>query len=269
MKITNNWFPFGYNRDSKKARVFCFHYAGGSAAAFKHWTISCLTVEFIPVELPGKGTRISEPCFEKFDCLIEELLSGLMTAINNRPFYFFGHSMGAIIAFEAAYQLKCKYGIQPEKLIVAGRHAPHHPDPSMFKSHMDDEALIGELKRLNGTPREIMENKEILQFLLPIIRSDYRLHESYCYRGQKLNLPIIAHAGKRDYEANAAIMKYWNEVTDGPFALKEFDGNHFFVQNLGEEYLSELIRAVSRNDYGERSLYTVWNAQHSVKHHNY
>jgi medium-chain acyl-[acyl-carrier-protein] hydrolase len=253
MKLPNHWFPFEQNRDTqKKNRVFCFHYAGGSSAVFKHWAMSRLAVEFIPVELPGRGARISESCPENFDCFIEELLANLLAVIDSRPFYFFGHSMGAVIAFEAAYQLRNKYGIQPEKLIVAGRHAPHHPDPSPFKSYMNDEALIQELRRLDGTPREILEDREILRFLLPIIRSDYKLHENYRYRGEKLNIPIIAHAGKDDHEANAAVMQHWNEVTDGTFAIKEFDGNHFFVRDLGEVYLSELIRTVSQEDYNER-----------------
>ena len=253
MKNTNNWFPFARNQNIKKTtEVFCFHYAGGSSAIFKHWTVSRLPVEFIPVELPGRGARIAESCVENFDCLIEQLISSLIAVINNRPFYFFGHSMGAMIAFEAAYQLQKKFGVQPEKLIVAGRHAPHRPDLSFFKSHMSDEALIWELKRLNGTPREILENREFIQFLLPMIRSDYKLHESYNYQGQKLSIPIIAHAGKHDHEANAAIMQHWQHVTDGTFAIREFDGNHFFVQNLGEEYLAELVRAVLQADYNVR-----------------
>lgn len=243
MPGTNRWFPFAHNRSGgNHKRVFCFHYAGGSSVIFKQWAAAGRPVEFIPVELPGRGTRSAEACLENFDQLTEPLLSGLLQAIDNRPFCFFGHSMGAVIAFEAAWQLQTRYGLQPEQLIVAGRHAPHCPDPATFKSYMNDEALIRELKRLNGTPPEILENREILDFLLPMIRSDYKLHESYRYRGQNLNLPVIAHAGKYDHEANAALMRHWREVTAGSFALREFDGNHFFVQNLGEEYLAELMR---------------------------
>ncbi|WP_312203353.1 thioesterase II family protein [Anaerospora hongkongensis] len=253
MKNTNRWFPFTRNQESKKTtKVFCFHYAGGSSAIFKHWAVSRLPVEFIPVELPGRGARIGELCEENFDCLIEQLIPSLTAVINNRPFCFFGHSMGAMIAFETAYQLRQKYGVQPEKLIVAGRHAPHRPDLSFFKSHMDDEALIAELKRLQGTPPEILENKEFIRFLLPMIRSDYKLHESYAYRGQKLSIPIIAHAGKYDRDANAAIMQHWQQVTDGIFAIEEFNGNHFFVQDLGEAYLAELVREVLQTDSGVR-----------------
>lgn len=254
MQSTNKWFPFAHNRDGRKHKqVFCFHYAGGSSVIFKQWAAASRPVEFIPVELPGRGSRSAEVCLENFDQLTEQLLTGLLPAIDNHPFYFFGHSMGAVIAFEVAWHLQNRYRIHPEKLIVAGRHAPHQPDPSIFKSYMNDEALIRELKRLNGTPQAILENKEILGFLLPMIRSDYKLHESYRYRGQKLNkIPVVAHAGKHDHEANAVLMQHWREATDGDFALKEFDGNHFFVQKLGEEYLAELIREILQTDYDER-----------------
>ncbi|UHA73200.1 thioesterase II family protein [Paenibacillus sp. 481] len=249
MEMTNKWFPFGCQRDiDKEIRVFCFHFAGGSSAAFKHWTTPNLPVEFIPVELPGRGVRISEACMENFDDLIEQLMANLIKVLDYRRFHFFGHSMGAVIAFEAAYQLQDKFGILPEQLIVAGRHAPHHPDPSLFQSYMSDEALIAEIKRLDGTPKEILENREVMQFLLPMIRSDYKLHESYNYRGNKLNIPIIAHAGTDDPEADASLMQHWSEVTDGTFELQQFAGNHFFVQNLRDVYLVELINKVRQKE---------------------
>ncbi|MBD8499352.1 thioesterase II family protein [Paenibacillus arenosi] len=249
MQLNNKWFPFGCNRNLDNVdRVICFHYAGGSTSAFKRWTTSKLPVEFIPVELPGRGTRMSEPCMESFDELIEQLVANLIKVLDYRRFHFYGHSMGAAIAFETAYQLQHRYGIQPEQLIVAGRHAPQHPDPSLFKSYMSDEDLLHEMKRLNGTPKEILDNREIMQFLLPMIRSDYKLHESYNYRGHKLNIPIIAHAGKDDHDANPSIMQYWKDVTYGEFELQAYEGNHFFVQQLGEQYLSELINKVRHKE---------------------
>ncbi|MGD8400920.1 MAG: alpha/beta fold hydrolase [Bacillota bacterium] len=250
MALNNNWFPFGTAQDHPTAkRVFCFHYAGGSSAVFKHWARGGLPVAFIPVELPGRGTRISEPCPDEVASLLAELIPSLTAAIADRPFCLFGHSMGAVLAFEVAYLLRNQYGLQADKLIVAGRQAPHYPDPFEFKTYMGDEALIRELRRLGGTADQILESSEILQFLLPMIRSDYKLHESYIYRGQKLDIPIIAHTGRHDADAGAAVMKHWEEVTDGPFELHEFDGNHFFVQNLGEKYLRELIGVITRDEY--------------------
>ncbi|MBU3186317.1 thioesterase II family protein [Clostridium estertheticum] len=245
MDKKNCWFPMNQKDDSEKLyRVFCFHYAGGSSTAYKNWNKNSHPIEFIPVELPGRGTRIYEPCIEEFDVLMDELIPNLKKMIDHRPFFFYGHSMGAIIAFRAAYKLQKLYGIHPEKLIVAGRHAPHRGDSCVFKSYMGEEALIKELKRLEGTPKEALENKELLQFILPLVKSDYKLHESYKYYGEKLSIPIIAHAGINDGEANIDEMQHWNKVTGGSFEIKEFQGNHFFVQTLGNKYVSEIIKIV-------------------------
>lgn len=245
MNREDQWFPIKQKSNvEKKYRVFCFHYAGGSSTVYKNWVINDYPVEFIPVELPGRGTRICETCIEDFDTLIDELVPNLKKSIDERPFFFYGHSMGAAIAFKAAHKLHKLYGIYPEKLIVAGRHAPHREDPSTFKIHMGEAALIEELKRLEGTPKEVLENEELLQFILPLIKNDYKLHESFNYYGEKVSIPIIAHAGSKDFEANMDEMKHWKEVTGKAFEIKEFKGNHFFVQALGDEYISEIIKIV-------------------------
>ncbi|RED85337.1 thioesterase II family protein [Cohnella phaseoli] len=243
MKRSNNWFPFGCGEETPGAdKMFIFHYAGGSSSAFRHWAAHRRPVACIPVELPGRGTRVSESCLEHIDELMERLLPELAAAIADAPFYLYGHSMGAAIAFEAACRLRSEWGLRPEKLFVAGRHAPHRPDPSSFRIEMGDDALIAELRRLNGTPQEVLDNEELLRFLLPTIRSDYRLHESCRYRGQKLDVPLVAHAGKLDFEAGPETMAHWRDATDKAFELKAFEGDHFFVQRLGEDYVSELLR---------------------------
>lgn len=246
MSEKNKWFPtINKEKEMNSHKVFCFHYAGGSSSVYKQWAVFNGPVEFIPVELPGRGTRIAEKCIEDFDSLMDELIPNLKEVIGKDIFTLYGHSMGASIAFDAACRLKSKYNILPEKLIVAGRHAPHQEDPSVFKSYMGDDKLIKELKRLNGTPKEVLENKMLLQFVLPMIRSDYKLHESYKYNGEKLSVPIIAHTGIEDYEANYNVMKEWKNMTTRGFQIKKFNGNHFFVQNLGNEYMMQLAETVT------------------------
>jgi len=252
---TNPWFPFGIRKDRSRPLLFCFHYAGGSSTIFRHWVALRSTVDIVPVELPGRGTRMAEPHPQRFDELIEALLAALAPEVEGREFCLFGHSMGAAIAFDAACRLEREYGFRTAKLIVAGRHAPHRPDPSPFSSDMDDEALVRELQRLGGTPPDILENEELLRYLLPMIRSDYRLHESFVYRRQLLMAPIVAHSGTGDRDASEEEMRHWSEVTDAEFAIRSFEGNHFFVQRLGDAYLNELLRLAAMPGNGSREAY--------------
>ncbi|MFC5047461.1 thioesterase II family protein [Aquimarina hainanensis] len=249
MKNIAKWFPYGIP-DTKTAsvNVFCFHYAGGSATAYKDWALSDTSVSFIPIELPGRGTRIMDPLIEDFSILIPELVTIILPFITPTiPFYFFGHSMGGAIAFELAYQLEHHHQLSPEKIIIAGRHAPHMPDPSTLHSWLNDEKLIEELKVLNGTPKEILENKEMIQFLLPMIRGDLRLHESFTYKNQKITASIVAHAANKDKDATKEIMVHWKEVTTGEFDIQEFAGDHFFVQQLGKNYIDLLQTLLQAN----------------------
>lgn len=249
------WFPYGANTNSKcKIQVFCFYFAGGSSSVFKQWVGASKEIAFIPVELPGRGMRIGEPGMERIEEVVGDIIP-MIYEVARPPFSFFGHSMGAMIAFQTAWQLHSHHMLIPEMLIVAGRHAPHRPDPSRLNSKMNDDELINELKRLNGTPGEILDNPEMIRFLIPIIRSDLKLHESFKYTGQTLQIPIYAHCGHLDYEADKKIMGYWKEVTDGPFQIEEFQGDHFFVQSLGELYVNNLITTLSRKTYEEQIPY--------------
>lgn len=237
------WFPFGYQTGkSHHMDLFCFHCAGGSSSIYRSWIGVNADVQVVPVELPGRGTRTAEPLPMQFDKLCQMVTEVLLSVNHDRRFVLFGHSMGAAIAFEVACLMEQKYGVQPDKVVVAGRHAPHHPDPSPFRSTMDDEALVRELRRLEGTPQEVLENEELLRYLLPIIRRDYRLHEYYEYQGRQVEAPLIAHAGKMDQDAPESTMRYWKEMARGAFHIREFAGNHFFIRN--REYAEALMKEV-------------------------
>ena len=244
MSKIEKWFPYGIPTNTRaKAQLFCFPSAGGNAAVFKDWVNVSEKIGVIPVELPGRGRYITDLCTENIAELTDNLVQVILEVASS-PMVFYGHSMGGMIAFELAVACKQNYLNGLEKLIVAGRHAPHQPDPSPLNSKMSNEEIVHQIKRMEGTPREILEHPEMLRFLLQIIRSDLKLHESFQYRGQILDIPIIAHCGSKDNEANRSIMSHWKTMTGASFDLEEFTGGHFFIQSLGSTYRKAVFDAV-------------------------
>lgn len=144
------WFPFTtYDLDELNNRdiVFCFHHAGGSASVYRKWTLKKEKINFVCVELPGKGTRRKERFIENFEELVGPLVESIINVADDRNILFFGHSMGAAMAFYAAAYMAQNYGREPRKIVVAGRQAPNEVNLTEFKSYMDDDALIKELIR--------------------------------------------------------------------------------------------------------------------------
>ena len=222
--------------------VFCFHHAGGSASVYRKWTLKKEKINFVCVELPGKGTRRKERFIENFEELVGPLVESIINVADDRNILFFGHSMGAAMAFYAAAYMAQNYGREPRKIVVAGRQAPNEVNLTEFKSYMDDDALIKELIRYQATPKEILQNQELLSFVLPEVRRDYKLNESFIYRGECINSPLILHSGVNDIEANKEIMQRWSSVTKKVVRMREFQSDHFFVLNLGNEYWEQLYR---------------------------
>lgn len=242
--LEERWFPFStYGlKESEHKKIFCFHHAGGSASVYRKWTFEKKKLNFICVELPGKGTRRREPFVGNFNQLLEPLCQSIVKVSDGKPFILFGHSMGAAMAFYVANYLQKFYGVLPEKLIAAGRQAPQDEDPGEFKTYMGDDALIEELKKYNATPKEILENKELLAYVLPEVRKDYTLNESLVYHGERIDAPICINYGTEDVGATSEIMQHWNAVTTQSIQEQEFEGDHFFVLN-SDDYSDYLVTA--------------------------
>ncbi|NQX86429.1 MAG: thioesterase [Flavobacteriaceae bacterium] len=259
MDILQKWFPFNYNdiRESKQPKqflksqeeqttVFCFPSAGSSASLYRPWyqaTKQNPAVNFVPVEIPGRGNHITAPNAKSIDELIERFLAVFLEVPHN-SYILYGHSFGAVVAFQLAYTIQQKGLPLPEKLIVAGRHAPHMKDPSPLNSVSSDEEMIAEIKAMGGTPDVVLNHPEMLKFMLTQLRADLRTHESFKYTGQKLQIPIEAHCGTQD-DANKTVVEYWKDVAESEFLLKEFQGHHFFIQSLGESYLNTLLNSIN------------------------
>jgi medium-chain acyl-[acyl-carrier-protein] hydrolase len=231
MSGNKSWFGTVKPNPKAQLRLFCFPYAGGGASIYRTWWQSLPPlVEVRPVQLPGRENRLSEPPFTRVEPLVQAVAEALLPHLN-LPFAFFGHSMGAVIAFELARKLRAVINLEPLHLFVAGRIAPHLIDLEPPTYNLPDPELIEELRRLNGTPREALEHPELMHLMLPLLRADFQLVQTYAYvDGAPLDCPVTAFGGLQDPEVSREELAAWREHTTGAFSLRMFEGDHFFLQ---------------------------------------
>jgi len=237
----------GLRRPNLQARVrlFCFPYAGGSEATFRTWQQNLPnTVEVLPIQLPGRGARIKEPALSRLAPMVRAMSQSLRTELD-LPFAFFGHSMGGLIAFELARQLRREGGPLPAHLFISAKCCPKEAD-DLYASEISDQELIQILRRYEGTPREVLENAEMMQFLLPVIRADMELCHTYvCDPEQPLPCPITAFGGLQDHKSGRACLEGWQNYTTGGFTLRMFPAGHFFLRSWEKSILEAIFRELA------------------------
>jgi medium-chain acyl-[acyl-carrier-protein] hydrolase len=164
------------------------------------------------------------------------------------PFAFFGHSMGALITFELARQLRRQYGLNPVHLFISGRRAPQIPDLEPPIHQLLESAFVEELRRLNGTPESVLQNAKLMQLVLPALRADFALLETYVYSTEDpLDCPISTFGGLQDGEVSYDDLAAWRDQTNSSFTLKMIPGNHFFVQSARSLILSAVSQELQRH----------------------
>lgn len=244
--INDPWLARPRPAASPRVRLFCFPYAGGGASIYHAWAAALpADVELCAVKLPGRETRFRDPLFQDIGPLLDALVP-VITAHANRPFAFFGHSMGALIGFELARRLAQAGAPQPQHLFVSGRRAPHRPNPEPPIAHLPDPEFLAELKRRYGTPNEAFNHPELVQLMLPTLRADCGLCERYAFTAQpQLALPITAFGGHGDNMVSADDVEAWRDRTTGPFAYHMLDGDHFFLHNTRDRIFATLVPALT------------------------
>ncbi len=242
----NPWFLLHRVTPVARVRLFCFPFAGSGASVFHSWKNGLPDeLDVVGVQIPGRENRFRENAFTEMKPLVAQL-SQPMRPYFDKPVVFFGHSMGALIAFELARTLQSSFGLEVSHLIVGGCNAPHLDSPLSVSLHqLADDDFIDALGRLNGTPQEVFENAELMQVFLPIIRADIKLAETYVYKGDDLlTSPITILRGDQDHDTSVESMERWQELTTEPAVLHPIPGDHFFPVSQRDEVLRQITQSL-------------------------
>ncbi|WP_026426066.1 thioesterase II family protein [Actinokineospora inagensis] len=246
---TDLWLRRFHPAPDAATRLLCLPHAGGSASYFFPVSRALApAIEVISVQYPGRQDRRQEPCVETVTELATRVADELPPLLD-KPLTLFGHSMGASVAYELALVLE-ERGTEVHGVIASGRRAPSALRDERFHL-LDDDGLIAEIKRLNGTESELLDDDEILRMVLPSIRSDYKAAETYRRTdGRRTRTPILALTGDADPKATLAEVDQWADHTSGGYQREVYPGGHFYLNNHVPAVLDRIRAQV-------RSLSTV------------
>lgn len=197
-------------------------------------------IEIIAVKLPGREHRFSEPAVSSLTTLIEQLLPATLKLFD-KPCVFLGHSMGSLIAFELARALHFNHNICPEKLIVSAFRSPERKNVNKELHTLPDHEFVHELKKYGGTPDALFQDKSLIELLLPMMRADFTLHETYQHQTlPPLPCPIHACYGVTDHLTPFEHMEGWRKHTREQFSHQGFDGGHFYIHDKADHFCAAL-----------------------------
>ncbi|HEV2862462.1 MAG TPA: alpha/beta fold hydrolase [Pyrinomonadaceae bacterium] len=247
MKESANPWLISYGPSPRaRLRLFCFPYAGGSAHIFRQWPQRLPdAVEVCAVQPPGRGNRLRERPFTN----LLELVAAAGAALRpfmDRPFAFYGHSMGSTVAYELARRLQEEGREGPLHLIVSGCRAPQLAETREITYDLPEPEFVEELRRLNGTPAEVLDHPELLQLILPLLKADFEAIQTYRHgAGPALACPLTAVGGLDDREVTREHLAPWRELTAGAFSLHMVRGDHFFLHTSQAALLEIVARQLA------------------------
>jgi surfactin synthase thioesterase subunit len=247
-----SWLVRMKPRSRARRRLLCVPYAGVGPSAYRRWAESLpADVEVGIVHLPGREGRLREAPFTRIEPLVDAAAPALRPYLD-LPFAMFGHSMGALVAFELARRFRDEGAGVPTQLFVSGRRAPQLPPRHAPMTHLPDDQFVGEIRRrYNGIPDEVLRHPDLLALLLPGLRADLSVVETYAHRpGVPLPCPITAFGGLADPEATEAELVGWRQQTAAALSVRMLPGGHFFVQSAHEDLMriltDELMASAER-----------------------
>lgn len=246
-QLFNSWITCPQPNPLADLRLFCFPYAGGNSLIFRKWAENLpKSIEVCPVELPGRLTRMKSAPFTQMQPLVSALAPIILPFLD-KPFAFFGHSMGGLVCFELARQLRKDYNINPSHLFVSARRAPQIPSEKPPIHALPENELKEELRRLNGTPASVLASSELMEIMIPILRADFSVLETYVYSDESpLECPITAFGGLEDKEATKLELSAWQKQTKAAYQLHVLPGDHFFIHSFQSLLLQTLAQGLQK-----------------------
>jgi len=241
--MQNRWFKNFKKTPNPKIKLFCFPHAGGNSDTFKHWAQYLPDwIELYSLQLPGRGSRFNEPCLDNMEIITDKLSENITTLID-KPFVFLGHSLGGSIAFELTKKLKQLNLNLPNRLFIVGRESPRVP-PKNAKYTASDSEIIEYLKLLSGTNNAVFHTNDLIKLLLPMIRCDLKLAETYhyyCKHKSPVTCPINVFWGTDDVGLKIQDVEDWNKETTSTCHIDQFEGHHFFLHETPKIVIEKML----------------------------
>ncbi len=243
----NDWITCPAPNPTARLRLFCLPFAGGGASIYRSWARALpATIEVCPVQLPGRESRLREKPYTDI-WLLAETLAGQIQLYAQKPFAFYGHSMGALLAFELARVLQRQNASMPLTLFLAAHRAAHLSPRRAPISALPREKLILALHRLGGMQEEVAQDQELLDLLLPTLRADLTLCDLYNFAPDtQLDCPFQLYAGRDDMEVPPEDMESWSEHSTQSSSLRIFPGGHFFLRFASDALMQAIGSALAR-----------------------
>lgn len=246
-RSVNPWVSIPEQNSRSSLRLFCFPYAGGNGSMFRTWSHELgTTIDVCPIYLPGREKRLNEAPIAQIVPLVQALADALYPYLLDKPFAFFGHSMGGLISFELFRELRRQYAPLPVKMLISAYKAPHLKVTNSPIHHLPEVDFINALRRYQGISDAIVQNPEMMELLMPILRADFTLCETYVYTSEEpLDCPISVLGGLEDKYVSYESLAAWQNHTRSSFSIKMFPGNHFFLNDARDLLLQFIAQELT------------------------
>ncbi|WP_170940462.1 thioesterase [Pseudoalteromonas sp. NBT06-2] len=251
----NKWFVIQKPKQNPKARLICFPYAAGNASTYQEWHNNISDdIEIISIQPPGRANRILEEPIDNMQELVGELLK-YASDLTHIPYFLFGHSLGSRVGYEFTVQLQKLGYPMPMHFIASGSRAPHLASNKRHIHNLPLKEFVIELRKLSGTPEEILQNDELIELLLPLLRADFKIAENYRTKKYLLTCPITVLGGIDDIGVPKDSLEAWGELTHLGVTVLNIEGGHFFVESERASVLDAINSIISKQVFELPNLY--------------